>query len=83
MTANTKNNISASNLLCLIPGHELNRIAEETNVNHSIKALDGESVFCLLLYALVECQRNSLHTMQDIFNCASFKFLFNLLGIKG
>lgn len=78
MTANTKNNISACDLLSLIPGDELNRIARQTNVNHYIKVLDGESVFCLLLYALVECQRNSLRTMQDIFNSAPFKFLFNL-----
>ena len=78
MTVNTKNNISACNLFSLIPGDELNRIAQETNVNHYIKVLDGESVFYLLLYALIECQRNSLRTMQDIFNSASFKFLFNL-----
>ncbi|MGE5394650.1 MAG: IS4 family transposase [Candidatus Saccharibacteria bacterium] len=78
MTASNKNNISASNLLLLIPGQALNRIAQQTHVNHYIKVLDGESVFCLLLYALVECQRNSLRTMQDIFNSASFKFLFNL-----
>lgn len=78
MTASTKNNISVCNLLSLIPADQLNRIAQETNVNHYIKVLDGESVFYLLLYALVECQRNSLRTMQDIFNSASFKFLFNL-----
>lgn len=78
MTINAKNNISACDLLSLIPGEELNRIAQETNINHYIKVLDGESVFCLLLYALVECQRNSLRTMQDIFNSAAFKFLFNL-----
>lgn len=78
MTANINNKISASNLISLISGDELNRIAQETNVNHYIKVLDGESVFYLLLYALVECQRNSLRTMQDIFNSAAFKFLFNL-----
>lgn len=78
MTANINNKISASNLISLISGDELNRIAQETHVNHYIKVLDGESVFYLLLYALVECQRNSLRTMQDIFNSAAFKFLFNL-----
>jgi transposase len=78
MTTNAKNNVSACDLLPLIPGDQLNRIAQETNVNHYIKVLDGESVFYLLLYALVECQRNSLRTMQDIFNSTPFKFLFNL-----
>ena len=78
MTTNAKNNVSACDLLPLIPGDQLNRIAQETNVNHYIKVLDGQSVFYLLLYALVECQRNSLRTMQDIFNSTPFKFLFNL-----
>lgn len=78
MIVNSKNNVSACHLLSLIPGDQLNRIAQQTHVNHYIKVLDGESVFYLLLFALVECQRNSLRTMQDIFNSAAFKFLFNL-----
>lgn len=78
MIINAKNNLSACDLLSLIPSEELNRIAQETNVNYYIKVLDGKSVLYLLLYALVECQRNSLRTMQDIFNSAAFKFLFNL-----
>jgi len=78
MNANTKNTISVIHLLSLIPSEDLNRIAERTNVNRYIKVLDGQSVFYLLLYALVECQRNSLRTMQDIFNSAAYKFLFNL-----
>lgn len=40
--------------------------------------MDGKSVFYLILYSLVECQRNSLRTMEDIFNSQAFKFLFNL-----
>lgn len=82
MIINAKNKIAACDLLSLIPGEELNRIAQETNVDHYIKVLDGESVFYLLLYAMVECQRNSLRTMQDIFNNAAFKFLFNLPADK-
>jgi len=78
MNANTKNTISVIHLLSLIPSEDLNRIAERTNVNRYIKVLDGQSVLYLLLYALVECQRNSLRTMQDIFNSAAYKFLFNL-----
>jgi hypothetical protein len=74
--------ISAQKLLSLIPGESLRKIAESTNVNRYIKVLDGESVFYLLLYALVECQRNSLRTMQDLFNSAAFKFLFNLQAHK-
>lgn len=75
---NKTNNISILKLLSLLPAQELNRIAKKTKVNHYVKVLDGESVFYLLLYSLVECQRNSLRTMEDIFNSSAFKFLFNL-----
>jgi Domain of unknown function (DUF4372) len=76
------NKISVINLLSLLPNDDLNRIAKQTNVNHYVKVLDGKSIFCLLLYSLVECQRNSLRTMEDIFNSSAFKFLFNLPGEK-
>lgn len=62
----------------LLPDQELNKIAKRTKVNYYVKVLDGKSIFYLILYALVECQRNSLRTMEDIFNSPQFKFLFNL-----
>lgn len=77
MTPKAKN-ISIVHLLSLLPNQELNRIAKKTKVNRYTKFLDGESIFYLLLYSLVECQRNSLRTMEDIFNSSAFKFLFNL-----
>ena len=70
--------ISIIQLLSLIPDEDINRIAKRTNVNYYTKILDGKSLLCLILYSLIECQRNSLRTMEDIFNSASFKFLFNL-----
>ncbi|WP_321996901.1 IS4 family transposase [Draconibacterium orientale] len=70
--------ISVTELLSLLPDEELNKIARRTKVNYYVKVLDGKSIFCLILYALVECQRNSLRTMEDIFNSPQFKFLFNL-----
>ncbi len=70
--------ISITELLSLLPDEELNKIATHTKVNYYVKVLDGKSIFYLILYALVECQRNSLRTMEDIFNSPQFKFLFNL-----
>ena len=70
--------ISIIQLLSLIPDEDINKIAKRTNVNYYTKILDGKSLLCLILYSLIECQRNSLRTMEDIFNSASFKFLFNL-----
>lgn len=70
--------ISVVNLLSLLPDQELNKIAKQTNVNYYTKVLDGKSLLCLLLYSLIECRRNSLRTMEDIFNSQAFKFLFNI-----
>jgi hypothetical protein len=76
------NKISVIKLLSLLPNDDLDRIARQTNVNYYVKVLDGKSIFCLLLFSLVECQRNSLRTMEDIFNSSVFKFLFNLPSEK-
>lgn len=76
--ANNNKKIPITELLSLLPDEELNKIAKNTKVNYYVKVLDGKSIFYLILYALVECQRNSLRTMEDIFNSPQFKFLFNL-----
>lgn len=70
--------ISILQLLSLIPDEDIRKIAKRTNVDYYTKILDGKSLLCLILYSLIECQRNSLRTMEDIFNSAAFKFLFNL-----
>jgi transposase len=75
---NKKTKIKITELLSLIPDDKLNDIAKSTKVNYYVKVLDGKSIFYLILYALIECQRNSLRTMEDIFNSPQFKFLFNL-----
>jgi transposase len=72
------NKISIIQLLSLIPDEDIKKIAKKTHVDYYTKILDGKSLLCLLLYSLIECQRNSLRTMEDIFNSSSFKFLFNL-----
>jgi hypothetical protein len=72
------NKISIIQLLSLIPEEDIRKLAKKTNVDYYSKILDGKSLLCLILYSLIECQRNSLRTMEDIFNSATFKFLFNL-----
>lgn len=73
-----KANITITQLLSLLPDKEINQIAKATQINRYVKVLDGKSIFYLILYSLVESQRNSLRTMEDIFNSSTFKFLFNL-----
>ena len=72
------NKISIIQLLALIPDEDIRKIAKNTQVDYYSKILDGRSLLCLILYSLIESQRNSLRTMEDIFNSSAFKFLFNL-----
>lgn len=72
------NKVSIIQLLSLIPDEDIRKIAKNTHVDYYAKILDGKSLLYLILYSLIECQRNSLRTMEDIFNSSAFKFLFNL-----
>jgi hypothetical protein len=72
------NKITITQLLSLIPDEDIKKIAQKTHVDYYTKILDGKSLLFLILYSLIECQRNSLRTMEDIFNSSTFKFLFNL-----
>lgn len=81
MQADTQK-ISIIQLLSLIPDEGIRKIAKRTKVDYYAKILDGKSLLCLILYSLIESQRNSLRTMEDIFNSSAFKFLFNLDSTK-
>lgn len=81
MQADTQK-ISIIQLLSLIPDEDIRKIAKRTKVDYYAKILDGKSLLCLILYSLIESQRNSLRTMEDIFNSSAFKFLFNLDSTK-
>lgn len=74
----SKQKIAVTDILSILPDRELDSIAKKTKVNYYSKVLDGKSMFYLIIYALIECQRNSLRTMEDLFNSSQFKFLFNL-----
>jgi len=72
------NKTSITQLLSVIPDEDISKIAKSTHVDYYTKILDGKSLLFLILYSLIESQRNSLRTMEDIFNSSAFKFLFNL-----
>lgn len=76
------NRVSIVQLLSVIPDEDIRKIAKKTRVDYYSKILDGKSLLYLLLYSLIETQRNSLRSMEDIFNSSSFKFLFNLDSSK-
>lgn len=73
-----KYNISVKELLSVIPDDKVSSLAVDTKVDYCTKVLYGRSVFYMILYALLESDRTSLRTMEDIFNSVKFKFLFNL-----
>jgi hypothetical protein len=64
--------------LGVIPDTAISSLAADTKVDYCTKVLYGRSVFYMILYSLLESDRNSLRTMEDIFNSTKFKFLFHL-----
>ena len=73
-----KENISVRELLSIIPDDQISTLAANTKVDYCTKVLYGRSVFYMILYSLLESDRTSLRTMEDIFNSVKFKFLFNM-----
>jgi len=73
-----KKSIEVGELLSLIPEDALSCIARDTRIDYCSKVLYGRSVFYLLLYSILFSERNSLRTMEDIFNNKKFKLLFHL-----
>lgn len=73
-----KKDVSVKELLTIIPDDILRTLAANTDVDNYTKVLYGRSMFYMILYSLLESDRTSLRTMEDIFNSAKFKFLFNL-----
>ena len=73
-----KKTITVKELLSIISDESLRSLANDTNVDYCSKVLYGRSVFYMLLLGLLESDRPSLRTMEDIFNSRRFKFLFNI-----
>jgi hypothetical protein len=73
-----KENISAKQLLNLIPDDEFASIIKDTDVDYQVKKLFGRNLFYLLLYGLMESNRVSLRSLEDVYKSRKFKFLFNL-----
>jgi hypothetical protein len=78
MRKDKEKGVSVKELMQLIPDEALSSLAKSTKVDHYTKVLYGRSVFYMILYSLLESERTSLRSMEDIFNSRKFKFLFNL-----
>lgn len=70
--------VSANQLLDAIPEGLLSLLAINTSVDHYSKVLHGRKMFYLLLYGILENDRLSQRSLEDTFNDAVFKTLFQL-----
>lgn len=77
-----KNNITAKELLELIPEDDFAGLIEETRVDYQVKKLYGKNLFYLLLYGLLETTRVSHRRLEDVFKSKKFKLLFKLIDQK-
>lgn len=70
--------VRVTQLLEFIPEALLANLSNKTNVDYYSKVLHGQKMFYLLLYGIVEDERLSQRSLEDIFNDPVFKLLFNL-----
>jgi hypothetical protein len=78
LTRILKEEVTAKQLLELIPDEEFTSIIKNTEVDYQVKKLYGRNLFYLLLYGLMESSRVSLRSLEDVYKSKKFKFLFNI-----
>jgi hypothetical protein len=71
-------NITVKQLLSFIPEALLSNLSLTTKIDHYAKVLQGNKLFYLLLYGILDNDRLSQRTLEDTFNDSVFKMLFNL-----
>ena len=65
-----------------MPSEWFAELAAETKVNHQVKKLDGETVFKLILFSLLNGQKTSLRVMEEFLASASFQALHHTPACK-
>jgi len=70
--------VTVSDLLSFIPEALMSHLSHTTSVDYYTKVLHGKKMFYLLMYGILESDRLSQRTLEDIFNDSVFKMLFNL-----
>jgi hypothetical protein len=67
-----KKPVSVNELLNLIPEGFLEKLGEETQVDHQVKKLWGKAIFKLFLYVLSSPKELSWRILENI--CSHYKF---------
>ena len=70
--------VRAIDILRMIPCEELAKLSLSTKVDYCAKALSGERVFYLLVYAFLAADEVSQRKLETVFNADMFKTLFNI-----
>lgn len=70
--------VRAIDILRMIPYEELAKLSMSTKVDYCAKALSGERVFYLLVYAFLAADEVSQRKLETVFNTDMFKTLFNI-----
>jgi Transposase DDE domain/Domain of unknown function (DUF4372) len=66
--------MTVNELIKLIPSTLFSDLAAETNVDHQVKKLDGETVFKLILFSMLTSNKLSLRVMETFLQSAKFKY---------
>ena len=70
--------VRAIDILRMIPCEELAKLSLSTKIDYCAKALSGERVFYLLVYAFLAADEVSQRKLETVFNTDMFKTLFNI-----
>jgi len=70
--------VTVKQLLGFIPEALIANLSLTTKIDHYAKVLQGNKLFYLLLYGILDNDRLSQRSLEDTFNDSVFKILFNL-----
>lgn len=70
--------VQVKSLLKIIPENLIEKLAQDTKVDHYAKVLTGKNLFYLLLYGILENDKLSQRSLEDTFNDPVFKTIFAL-----
>jgi hypothetical protein len=69
--------MSVSYVLNYIPKAELENLSLEYKVDYQVKKLDGQTMFQLLLFSMLNVKQNSLRVMEEFYHSLAFKSIAN------
>ncbi|WP_202971606.1 hypothetical protein [Flavobacterium oreochromis] len=69
--------MKVSEVLNYIPKEELERLSIEYKVDYQVKKLDGQTMFQLLLFSMLNVRQNSVRVMEEFYHSLAFKGIAN------